>query len=163
MDIYLFGVPLQDGSRRLGCEMGPSAYRAAGIVETLADLGHNVQDLGNIVPQEKLQNMSQAVHANQSLYKLTQMCNWVETITQHAYQARRRGFPVFMGGDHAMSAGTVAGIAQYADEIKRPLFVLWLDAHTDFHTLDPRHPCCLFYRIWSIFAAFSSLACCCSG
>jgi len=136
MDIYLLGIPLQDGSRRLGCEMGPGAYRAAGIVETLSELGHVVEDLGNIVSQTRSQTISQIGHTNQSLYKLAQMCDWVDIITQHAYQARRRGFPVFMGGDHAMSAGTVAGIAKYADEIKRPLFVLWLDAHTDFHTLD---------------------------
>ena len=35
-----------------------------------------------------------------------------------------------------MSAGTLAGVARRADEKRRPLFVLWLDAHTDFHTLD---------------------------
>jgi len=132
MDIYLVGIPLQDGSRRLGCEMGPSAYRAAGIVETLTDLGHKVEDTGNIVPQTK----SQAVHSNPALYKLAQMCDWVEAIAEQAYQIRHRGFPVFMGGDHAMSAGSVAGIAKYAADINRPLFVLWLDAHTDFHTLE---------------------------
>ncbi len=44
--------------------------------------------------------------------------------------------PIFLGGDHAISAGTLAGIARRAAENRRPLFVLWLDAHTDFHTLD---------------------------
>jgi len=132
MDIRLVGIPLQDGSRRLGCEMGPSAYRAAGIAETLADLGHQIADIGNIVPVAK----SQAQHTNPALYKLPQICDWVEVVAECAYQTRKQGFPVFMGGDHAMSAGTVAGIARYAREIDRPLFVLWLDAHTDFHTLE---------------------------
>jgi len=132
MDIRLIGIPLQDGSRRLGCEMGPSSYRAAGIVETLSELGHNIEDVGNITPQMR----SKARHSNQALYKLPQICDWVEVISERAYQERKLGFPVFMGGDHAMSAGTVAGIARYAQEIGRPLFVLWLDAHTDFHTLD---------------------------
>ena len=39
-----------------------------------------------------------------------------------------------MGGDHALSMGTVAGMAAHAKQIGRPLFVLWLDAHSDFHT-----------------------------
>jgi arginase len=44
------------------------------------------------------------------------------------------GFPVFLGGDHSLSLGTVAGVAAHAREQGRPLFVLWLDAHSDFHT-----------------------------
>jgi len=132
MDIRLVGIPLQEGSRRLGCEMGPSAYRAAGIATALVELGHQVEDIGNITPRVK----SQAHHANQALYKLPQICDWVEVISERAYQERKQGFPIFMGGDHAMSAGTVAGIARYVKEIGRPLFILWLDAHTDFHTLD---------------------------
>ena len=39
-----------------------------------------------------------------------------------------------MGGDHALSLGTVAGVARNAARKGRPQFVLWLDAHTDFHT-----------------------------
>lgn len=35
-----------------------------------------------------------------------------------------------------MSAGTVAGISHRCAEQGRPLYVLWLDAHPDFHTLD---------------------------
>jgi arginase len=44
------------------------------------------------------------------------------------------GLPVFLGGDHALSLGSVSGVARYAAQVKRPLFVLWLDAHSDFHT-----------------------------
>lgn len=32
----LVGVPVQDGAGRLGCEMGPSAYRTAGIAKALS-------------------------------------------------------------------------------------------------------------------------------
>ena len=44
------------------------------------------------------------------------------------------GFPIFMGGDHALSLGTVAGVSAHAARQKRPLFVLWLDAHPDINT-----------------------------
>ena len=49
-------------------------------------------------------------------------------------QSDLTGFPIFLGGDHAMSLGTVAGVAAHAKAEGRPLFVLWLDAHSDFHT-----------------------------
>ena len=42
--------------------------------------------------------------------------------------------PVFLGGDHALSLGSVSGMAAVAAREGRPLFVLWLDAHSDFHT-----------------------------
>lgn len=132
MDIRLTGIPLQDGSRRLGCDMGPSAYRAAGIAETLASLGHTVMDTGNITPDFH----SKIRHPNQQLYHLPQVHDWIAAITERAYEEAGKGFPVFMGGDHLMSAGTVAGVKRHADDKGRPLFVLWLDAHSDFHTLD---------------------------
>jgi arginase len=40
-----------------------------------------------------------------------------------------------MGGDHSLSAGTLTGLARRAEETGRAFFVLWLDAHTDSHTL----------------------------
>jgi len=36
--------------------------------------------------------------------------------------------------DHSLALGTVTGIADRASKTGRPLFVLWLDAHSDFHT-----------------------------
>ena len=44
--------------------------------------------------------------------------------------------PIFAGGDHSLSLGTVAGVARHAEQQGRPLFVLWLDAHPDFHRLN---------------------------
>ncbi|WP_412058120.1 arginase [Bartonella sp. DGB2] len=132
MDIRLIGVPLQDGSRRLGCEMGPSAYRAAKLDKTLCALNHTVTDIGNLSPK----NSSEATHTNPKLHHLPQICDWLETIAEAAYHESSRGFPIFMGGDHAMSAGTVAGLKRYADELGQPLFILWLDAHSDYHTLE---------------------------
>ncbi|HRM75038.1 MAG TPA: arginase family protein, partial [Paracoccus sp. (in: a-proteobacteria)] len=47
--ISLIGAPVDSGQRNLGCLMGPDAYRVAGIERQLADLGHEVRDLGNLV------------------------------------------------------------------------------------------------------------------
>ncbi|HEY6751632.1 MAG TPA: arginase, partial [Rubrobacteraceae bacterium] len=39
-------------------------------------------------------------------------------------------FPVFLGGDHSISIGTVSGVAKSAGQTG----LLWLDAHADFNT-----------------------------
>ncbi|MEC9103450.1 MAG: arginase, partial [Pseudomonadota bacterium] len=45
------------------------------------------------------------------------------------------GMPIIMGGDHSLALGTVAGVASHAANIGRPQFVIWLDAHSDFHSV----------------------------
>lgn len=62
------------------------------------------------------------------------MVAWTIALAETAKRAMGSGFPIFLGGDHAMSLGTVSGVAAYAQSTGRPLFVLWLDAHSDFHT-----------------------------
>ncbi|HUF55459.1 MAG TPA: arginase, partial [Thermohalobaculum sp.] len=42
--------------------------------------------------------------------------------------------PVFAGGDHALSAGSVNAVSRAARAAGRPMAVLWLDAHSDFNT-----------------------------
>ena len=42
--------------------------------------------------------------------------------------------PIILGGDHSLALGTVTGAANFAARQSRPLFLLWLDAHSDFHT-----------------------------
>ncbi len=128
----LIGVPLQDGASRLGCEMGPSALRTAGLAGALTSLGHTVRDLGNIAPAVA----REIRHPNPAVKALSEIAAWTEALTDIAYRESLEGMPIFLGGDHALSAGTVAGLARRSAEAGRPLYVLWLDAHTDFHTPD---------------------------
>ena len=132
MHCRLVGVPLQDGASQLGCEMGPSALRVAGIRSALEELGHAVTDIGNV----SIKDPPDVSHPNPTLRNLSQIAAWTELLQEVAYQESREGMPIFLGGDHALSAGTVAGVSRRAAELGRPLFVLWLDAHTDFHSLD---------------------------
>jgi arginase len=132
MKCKLIGVPLQIGAGQLGCEMGPSALRVAGLKEALEGLGHEVSDLSNVNPG----TFNEIEHPNAVVHHLGETAAWTKVLTEIAYRESQDGMPIFMGGDHAMAAGTVAGIAKRAKEIGRPLFVLWLDAHTDYHTLE---------------------------
>lgn len=132
MDCRLIGVPLQIGAGQLGCEMGPSALRIAGLKTALEDLGHRVEDLGNLSPAP----FRDLVHPNPAVHHLPETVAWTEVLMEIAYRESGDAMPIFLGGDHALSAGTVAGLSRRASEDGRPLFVLWLDAHTDYHTLE---------------------------
>ncbi|MDE4096362.1 MULTISPECIES: arginase [Rhodobacterales] len=125
----LIGAPVDSGKRRAGCLMGPDAYRTAGLSKALTDLGHQVTDLGTVTP---------AAHppdeANSRLFSLNQTIGWTSALRDAAASAMEQGLPIFLGGDHALSLGSVIGVANYAARQNRPQFVLWLDAHTDFHT-----------------------------
>ncbi|MGR3623015.1 arginase [Pseudophaeobacter sp.] len=126
---FLIGAPVDSGKRRAGCLMGPDAYRTAGLVEALSGLGHEVEDLGNLSPAP---HQADAVDA--PVFARNETIAWTETLSKVAMDTMARGLPVFLGGDHSLSLGSVAGVADYAASVGRPLFVIWLDAHTDFHT-----------------------------
>ncbi len=128
----LIGVPVQEGTGRLGCDMGPSAFRAAGLAGALTDLGFAVIDRGNLAPAP----LREVSHANPALKSLPQIVAWTEAVADAVYREGANGMPIVLGGDHSLGAGTLAGHARRAAELGRELFVLWLDAHADFHTLD---------------------------
>jgi arginase len=126
----LIGAPVDCGKRRRGCLMGPDAYRTAGLAEAITALGHTVEDLGNLAPAA----VEVAPHANDKVYALAENVGWTQTLMAAAQQAAPRGLPIFLGGDHALALGTVAGMAAHAQTTGRPFFALWLDAHSDIHT-----------------------------
>nr|WP_272213529.1 arginase [Marinicella sp. W31]MDC2879487.1 arginase [Marinicella sp. W31] len=132
MHCTLLGVPVQSGSGRKGCNMGPNGLRAAGLGEALAGLGHDVVDLGDLAPAP----LRAVSHPNANLKALTETVSWLDALCEKAFEICENGVPIFMGGDHVMAAASVAGASRRAKEKGRPLFVLWLDAHADFHTLE---------------------------
>lgn len=126
----LIGAPVDSGKARRGCVMGPDAYRVAGIAEALGDLGHVVRDRGNLAPAPATAPETLPAH----LFEPAATIGWTETLIEAAEAGLAEGMPIFLGGDHSLSLGSVAGAARHAAKVGRPLFVLWLDAHTDYHT-----------------------------
>ncbi|MEN8917888.1 MAG: arginase, partial [Octadecabacter sp.] len=120
--------PVDSGKDRKGCIMGPDALRTARLAETLIELGHSVSDWGNLTAEVT------GIAEHDHLIALPQTVGWTRTLQKAAHDAASKGLPVFLGGDHSLALGTVTGIADRAAAIGRPLFVLWLDAHSDFHT-----------------------------
>jgi arginase len=128
--VTLIGAPLEEGSGRRGAAMGPAALRIAGVDRALTDLGYDVADAGDVqvVPARDLPNHPKAHH-------LRTVGAFTRALEAGVYEIAAEGrFPIILGGDHSLSMGTVSGMARYAATQKRPLFVLWLDAHSDFNT-----------------------------
>ncbi len=124
--IDLHGLATDAGAAERGAVMGPEALRIAGLAETLLALGHSVADKGDFrVPPssrtaDKRRSEILAVAAEASARGYDSLGSG--------------GFPVFLGGDHSISMGSVSGVARWCQQQHKELFVLWFDAHGDFNT-----------------------------
>ena len=127
----LIGAPVDSGQKRAGCLMGPAAYRVAGIAAAICDQGHSVEDWGDLA----LGDLPDVACANPAVHSLAQTLGWTQALMNRVDDALSDGgFPIILGGDHSLALGSVAGAAAYAARQGRPLYLIWLDAHSDFHT-----------------------------
>jgi len=127
----LIGAPVDTGQQRPGCLMGPAAYRVAGLAREIAAEGHGVQDWGDLA----LPDLQPVTCPNPAVHSLAETLGWTQVLRDRVDDALSEGgFPIIMGGDHSLALGSVAGAAAFAARQGRPLFLLWLDAHSDFHT-----------------------------
>jgi arginase len=123
--VRLIGVPMDLGQNHRGVDMGPSAVRYANLAGRLRNLGYTTFDSGDItIP-------GHYALANTSLReRLPLICNGCLGAYQLGRKAVAAGeIPVFLGGDHSASIGTVGGVTHDAD-----VGLLWIDAHGDFNT-----------------------------
>ena len=126
---HIWDVPFGGGGSLDGCHLAPEALRAAGLVEALGR-GNEVVEHGVVVRGP----VAPITHPNPVVRALPELAAWNRAVATVAAEAE--GKPLFLGGDHSVSAGTLSGMAAAAARRGRPLFVLWIDAHPDFHTLD---------------------------
>src|SRR5260370_39662807 len=133
--IALLGVPIEIGASERGPLMGPDALRTAGIGRVLEQLGLGVEDHGNLAVEAT--SAPEGPPPNNAKY-YDDIKRWIRALSERAFLLARSGaIPIFMGGDHSLSMGSVNGVARHWQELGRPGFVLWLDAHADDNTPAP--------------------------
>lgn len=119
------------GSGRRGVDMGPSAIRIAGLAERLAELGHRVVDQGDV----DIKNMEELKVGDVRARYLAEIARASRLVCHKVERIVSKGrFPLVLGGDHSISAGTVSGIASVARREGSQLGLLWIDAHGDINT-----------------------------
>jgi arginase len=112
--------------------MGPAALRTAGLVSLLGGLGFEVKDHGDLSIID-MAELADAPPENARHYREIQ--RWTRALSAHAYELARSGaLPIFLGGDHTLSMGSVNGVGRHWRETGQEFFVLWLDAHADYNT-----------------------------
>jgi arginase len=124
------------GQDRRGVDMGPSALRYARLQAALEELGYPVTDRGNAatpIPElmEKGEVAAEGQYRDGDVRHLRAVRDVCLRVAEHAEAMVAEGyFPVFLGGDHSISIGTVSGVAKSFERTG----VIWLDAHADFNT-----------------------------
>jgi arginase len=129
--IRVIGVPLDLGQSRRGVDMGPSAVRVAGLEARLEEIGHVVEDAGNIVvaiPEQKKIGEANAKY----LKEIAATCTKHAELVLKTLEAGK--VPLALGGDHSVAAGTVAGVAEFYRRQNQKIGLIWIDAHTDINT-----------------------------
>ena len=129
--ITILGVPMDLGAGRRGVDMGPSAIRVAGLQTRLSELGYKVEDWGNVeVPQPEGSRVGSK--RARFLAEIAQTC---ERLRDKVMLIVGQGmFPLVLGGDHSVGAGTVAGMASHSEGRSQKLGLIWVDAHADMNT-----------------------------
>ncbi len=127
MRIRVIGVPMDLGADRRGVDIGASAIRYAGLRDSLQQLEHTVNDIGNIVvPQPESQPIG-----NPRLKYLepivTVSINLADVVSEGL---REQEFPLILGGDHSIALGSISGVARIHPNVG----IIWIDAHADFNT-----------------------------
>jgi arginase len=129
--VTILGAPVEAGAGVAGCAMGPAMLRTAGILTALKDLGHDVVDRGDVVPGD----LPKAAPPEGKARHSAEISAWTRALARETHAVLREGrLPIVLGGDHSLAMGSIGGAARFAEEAGRKLFVLWLDAHSDYNT-----------------------------
>lgn len=122
--VRVIGVPMDLGQSRRGVDLGPGAVRYAGLDARLRQLGHPLEDIGNLsVPVRDALDASGGL---QFLPAVRDVCAVLYDEARKALEEDR--LPIFLGGDHSIALGSIGGITHGGR-----CGVIWVDAHGDFN------------------------------
>ena len=129
-DIALVSVSIDLGAGRRGVDMGPSAMRIAGISDEIRSIGHRVVELGTIT--------AGGIETTESGMNGLPFLNEIARVAERTHAAVAQGLergclPLVLGGDHSLSIGSVAAVADHHRRLGAPIGVIWVDAHADMN------------------------------
>ena len=129
--VHIIGVSLDLGGNRRGVDMGPSAFRIAGLGERLSALGIPVVDAGDLVaPIPEIKSYGDPT--KKYIREIARVCEKLYKTSLAILE--KGGIPLVLGGDHSLGAGSVAATADFVRREQKPLGLIWVDAHGDMNT-----------------------------
>jgi arginase len=129
--VHIIGVSLDLGGNRRGVDLGPSAFRIAGIAERLSALGMSVVDEGDLVaPIPEVKSLGDP--KKKYIREIARVCEKLYKTSLSVFE--KGALPLVLGGDHSLGAGSVAATADFVRRENKPLGLIWVDAHADMNT-----------------------------
>lgn len=134
--IGIIGVPLGYGAGEKGSELGATAlrlleFRGKSLVGHIEELGFAVKDYGDaeiIKPDYSAKAEENPKYLNEMLASYKNMGKSIKDILEE------KTFPVILGGDHSIAAGTFSAISSFFRSREEEIGLIWLDAHADINT-----------------------------
>ena len=130
--VHIIGVPLDLGAGRRGVDMGPSAFRIAGLGDQIAALGRKVVDCGDLA--SPIRETQPPTHPDKKyIDEIAAVCRALYAQTRQSLD--EGALPLVLGGDHSLAAASVAASADWITRSTgRPAGLIWVDAHGDMNT-----------------------------
>lgn len=128
--ITFIGAPTDLGAAHRGGKLGPTALRLGGLRSALEKLGYSVHDRGDLEgPQDITSPVDPTCRGTPEIY------TWTKALKEVYLRAlKEKELPILLGGDHSLSMGSIAAVAEHCASLQKPLYILWFDAHADFNT-----------------------------
>src|SRR5438445_12595123 len=124
--IRIIGLPMDLGASRRGVDMGPSALRVAGLQARIKQLGHQVEDIGNISVKQA-EEMSYGEKRAKYLAEIAGACKDLGGIVETSLEVSM--LPVVLGGDHTIAAGPLSGFDAFVRKKEQQVGMIGLDEH----------------------------------
>lgn len=132
-EVGVVSVWMDLGAGRRGVDMGPSAIRIAGLGDALLDLGVEVREVGTVHASGP-EALREGPPSARFLEEITTVCRQTHGLVRLALEGGC--FPLILGGDHALSVGSVSAVTGVYRERGQSVGLIWVDAHGDMNTPD---------------------------
>src|SRR5918999_4458734 len=124
--VHIIGVPLDLGGGRRGVDMGPSAFRIAGLNDQIHAMGRAVFDKGDL-PSPTPETKRPADKRKKYIREIAKVCQKLYDVALKSLEDG--AVPLVLGGDHSLAAGSVAASATWVTKSHgKPLGLIWVDA-----------------------------------
>ncbi|MBC7473099.1 MAG: arginase family protein, partial [Candidatus Sericytochromatia bacterium] len=110
--IDIIGAPISLASPEKGASLGPDAIRISGLKDSLAYLGLEFVDSGNLPILEEPYPVK--IFEQGTIRYLDEVFDFLSLLKDKVEESFNKGhFPLVLGGDHSMAMGSLAAAAKY--------------------------------------------------